>query len=251
MSLFVTYRVMEEIRLNKYLSECGICSRREADRAIEEGKVKVNGVVATTGMKVTANDKVEYGKKLLSGQIQSRETPILLAYNKPRGIVCTAEKREKNNIIDHIKYPVRVYNIGRLDKDSRGLILLTNQGDLVNKMMKGSNYHEKEYIVRVDREVTADFIKKMSAGMYLKDIDETARPCKVIKQSKFTFSIILTQGLNRQIRRMCATLGYKVTDLRRVRVMNIELGDLKEDELREVTKEEFDGLIKMLEGSKN
>lgn len=241
----------EEIRLNKYLADAGICSRREADRIIEQGKVKVNGVVATMGMKVSSADVIEYGKKVISGTTQASERPVLLAYNKPRGIVCTAEKKEKNNIIDHIKYPIRIYNVGRLDKDSRGLILLTNQGDLVNKIMKGSNYHEKEYVVRVDKEITADFIKKMSAGMYLKDIDATARPCVVKKLSKFTFSIILTQGLNRQIRRMCESLGFKVTDLRRIRVMNIELGDLKEDCLREVTAEEQDKLLKMLEGSKN
>lgn len=241
----------EEIRLNKYLAEAGICSRREADRLIEAGKIKVNGVVASMGVRVSTDDVIEYGKKIISGATQASTTPILLAYNKPRGIVCTAEKREKNNIIDHIKYPVRVYNIGRLDKDSRGLILLTNQGDLVNKIMKGSNYHEKEYVVRTDKEITADFVKNMSAGMYLKDLNETARPCVVKKLSKYTFSIILTQGLNRQIRRMCETLGYRVTDLRRIRVMNIELGDLKEDELREVTAEEQAKLLTLLEGSKN
>lgn len=240
---------MEELyRLNKYLSDAGVCSRRAADAAIEAGKVTVNGEPAVMGMKVTVSDEVRY-----KGQIVSNvgKKNILLAYNKPAGIVCTAEKREKNNIIEHINYPERIYPIGRLDKDSTGLILLTNQGDLVNKIMKAVNAHEKEYIVTVDKDITADFIKDMSSGVYLEELEVTTRKCKVTKTGPREFRIVLTQGLNRQIRRMCQTFGYRVRTLKRVRIMNIELGNLKEDTYRDVNSKEIKELMKMLEGSKN
>lgn len=240
---------MEELyRLNKYLSDAGVCSRRAADAAIEAGEVTVNGEPAVMGMKVTVSDEVRY-----KGQIVSNigKKNILLAYNKPAGIVCTAEKREKNNIIEHINYPERIYPIGRLDKDSTGLILLTNQGDLVNKIMKAVNAHEKEYIVTVDKDITADFIKNMSNGVYLEELDVTTRKCRVTKTGPREFRIVLTQGLNRQIRRMCQTFGYRVRTLKRVRIMNIELGNLKEDTYRDVNSKEIKELMKMLEGSKN
>ena len=238
----------ESIRLNKFLSDAGVCSRRAADRAIEAGQVLVNGEPAVMGQKVSASDLVEFEGKIVSN---ADKKSVLVAYNKPAGIVCTAEKREKNNIIDHINYPERIYPIGRLDKDSTGLILLTNQGDLVNRIMRAVNAHEKEYIVSVDKEITGDFIKKMSAGVYLDELEVTTRKCKVKKLSKNSFNIVLTQGLNRQIRRMCQMLGYKVQTLKRVRIMNIELGELKEDTYRDVTEDEYNKLLKMLEGSKN
>ena len=240
---------MEELyRLNKYLSDAGVCSRRAADAAIEAGEVTVNGEVAVMGMKVSVDDEVRFKGQLVSN---AGKKNILIAYNKPTGIVCTAEKREKNNIIEHINYPERIYPIGRLDKDSTGLILLTNQGDLVNKIMRAVNAHEKEYIVTVDKDITADFIKKMSAGVYLDELEVTTRKCKVTKTGPKEFKIILTQGLNRQIRRMCQACGYRVRTLKRVRIMNIELGNLPVDQYRDVTPKELKELNRMLEGSKN
>lgn len=238
----------ESIRLNKYLSDAGVCSRRAADKAIEEGNVLINGSPAVMGQKVGPEDTVEYCGKVVTN---ADKRNVLIAYNKPVGIVCTAEKREKNNIVDHINYPQRIYPIGRLDKDSNGLILLTNQGDLVNKIMRGVNAHEKEYIVTVDKDIDADFIKHMSEGVYLDELEVTTRKCKVKKLGPRKFNIILTQGLNRQIRRMCQMLGYKVVTLKRVRIMNIELGDLKEDTYRDVTAEELATLTKSIEGSRN
>jgi len=238
----------ENIRLNKFLSDAGVCSRRAADKAIEEGRVLVNGEIPLMGQRISSSDEVLFEGKPVSN---ANKKPVLIAYNKPVGIVCTAEKKEKNNIVDHIGYPERIYPIGRLDKDSNGLILLTNQGDLVNKIMRAVNAHEKEYIVSVDKEIDKDFIKKMSDGVYLDELEVTTRKCKVKKLSKYEFNIILTQGLNRQIRRMCQMLGYKVKTLKRVRIMNIELGDLKVDTYRDVTPSEIATLNKMLEGSKN
>ncbi|SEA60021.1 23S rRNA pseudouridine2604 synthase [Pseudobutyrivibrio sp. ACV-2] len=238
----------ELYRLNKYLSDAGVCSRRAADAAIEAGHVIVNGEVAVMGMKVTSDDMVLFNGKPVSNKSKKE---VLIAYNKPAGIVCTAEKREKNNIIDHLNYPERIYPIGRLDKDSTGLILLTNQGDLVNKIMRAVNAHEKEYVVTVDKEITADFIKKMANGVYLDELEVTTRKCHIKKLGPNKFNIILTQGLNRQIRRMCQALGYHVRTLKRVRIMNINLGDLKEDTYRDITPSELKKLKKMLEGSKN
>ncbi len=228
----------EPVRINKYLSEAGICSRREADRQIEKGNVTINGRTAVMGDKVSPGDQVMYGTRKVSAE----EEPVLLAVNKPGGIVCTSEKREKDNIVDYVGYPTRIYPIGRLDKNSHGLILMTNQGELADAIMRGRNFHEKEYIVKVNREVTDDFIRKMSQGVFLKELDTTTRPCQVEKVGKRTFRIILTQGLNRQIRRMCEKFQYRVVDLKRVRIMNIRLGDLKEGAYRAVTGEEWEKL---------
>ena len=235
----------EPVRLNKYLSEAGVCSRREADRLIESGRVTVDGQRAQTGMRITPGQVVKVGRKVVSKQ----DEMIVLAVNKPRGIVCTEERRERNSIVRFLDYPVRVTYIGRLDKDSRGLLLMTNNGDIINKMMRAANYHEKEYKVTVDQEITPEFIEKMSSGVPI--LDTVTRPCRVEKIGKYTFSIILTQGLNRQIRRMCEALGYQVRDLVRVRVMNIRLGSLKEGQYRKVTDEELEELYEMLEDSSN
>jgi len=233
----------EPVRLNKYLSEAGVCSRREADRLIESGKVTVDGVRAQTGMRVTPGQTVKVGRKVVSKQ----DEMIVLAVNKPRGIVCTEERRERNSIVRFLNYPVRVTYVGRLDKDSRGLLLMTNNGDIINKMMRAANYHEKEYKVTVDQEITPEFIRQMSSGVPI--LDTVTRPCRVEKIGKYTFSIILTQGLNRQIRRMCEALGYQVKDLVRVRVMNIRLGSLKEGAYRKVTDEELEELYGLLADS--
>ena len=233
----------EPVRLNKYLSEAGVCSRREADRLIESGKVTVDGVRAQTGMRVTPGQTVKVGRKVVSKQ----DEMIVLAVNKPRGIVCTEERRERNSIVRFLNYPVRVTYVGRLDKDSRGLLLMTNNGDIINKMMRAANYHEKEYKVTVDQEITQEFIRQMSSGVPI--LDTVTRPCRVEKIGKYTFSIILTQGLNRQIRRMCEALGYQVKDLVRVRVMNIRLGSLREGEYRKVTDEELEELYGLLADS--
>lgn len=236
-----------EIRLNKFLSEAGICSRREADRLIESGQVTVDGKRAETGMKVTEANVVHVGKKEVKPK--GKDEMVLLAVNKPVGIVCTEEKREKNNIIDFLKYPTRITYIGRLDKDSEGLILMTNNGDIINKMMRAGNEHEKEYKVTVDKPITDEFIEKMASGVPI--LDTITRKCKVEKIGKYTFRIILTQGLNRQIRRMCEYLGYKVTRLQRLRVMNIELGNLKPGTYRHVSEEEIKELYELIKDSSN
>lgn len=230
----------ESVRLNKYLSEAGVCSRREADRLIESGKVTVDGVTAQMGMRVTAGQIVKVGKKTVSKQ----DEMIVLAVNKPKGIVCTEDQRERDSIVRFLNYPVRVTYAGRLDKDSRGLLLMTNNGDIINHMMRAANRHEKEYKVTVDKEITEQFIKKMSEGVPI--LDTVTRPCTVKKIGKYTFSIILTQGLNRQIRRMCAAFGYEVKDLVRIRIMNIRLGSLKEGAYRKLTDEELEELYEML-----
>lgn len=236
-----------EIRLNKFLSEAGVCSRREADRLIESGQVTVDGKRAETGMKVTEENVVRVGKKEV--RPKGKDEMVLLAVNKPVGIVCTEEKREKNNIIDFLKYPTRITYIGRLDKDSEGLILMTNNGDIINKMMRAGNEHEKEYKVTVDKPITDEFIEKMGSGVPI--LDTVTRKCKVEKIGKYTFRIILTQGLNRQIRRMCEYLGYKVTRLQRLRVMNIKLGDLKPGAYRHVSEEEIKELYELIKYSSN
>ena len=230
----------ESVRLNKYLSEAGVCSRREADRLIESGKVTVDGVTAQMGMRVTAGQIVKVGKKTVSKQ----DEMIVLAVNKPKGIVCTEDQRERDSIVRFLNYPVRVTYAGRLDKDSRGLLLMTNNGDIINQMMRAANRHEKEYKVTVDKVITEQFIKKMSEGVPI--LDTVTRPCTVKKIGKYTFSIILTQGLNRQIRRMCAAFGYEVKDLVRIRIMNIRLGSLKEGAYRKLTDEELEELYEML-----
>lgn len=233
----------EPVRLNKYLSEAGVCSRREADRLIASGLVTVDGRPGETGMKVWPGQRVCIGKKVVSRQ----EEMVLLAVNKPVGIVCTEERRERNSIIRYLDYPVRITYIGRLDKDSRGLLLMTNNGDIINQIMRSANRHEKEYKVTVDREVTRDFLDRMAAGVPI--LDTVTRPCQVQKIGKYTFSIILTQGMNRQIRRMCEALGYQVKDLVRTRILNIRLGNLKEGEHRQVTDEELNELYEQIRGS--
>ncbi len=233
----------EPVRLNKYLSEAGVCSRREADRLIASGRVTVDGRPGETGMKVCPGQKVCIGKKVISRQ----EEMVVLAVNKPVGIVCTEERRECGSIIRYLDYPVRVTYIGRLDKDSRGLLLMTNNGDIINQIMRSANRHEKEYKVTVDREVTRDFLDRMAAGVPI--LDTVTRPCQVQKIGKYTFSIILTQGMNRQIRRMCEALGYQVKDLVRTRILNIRLGNLKEGEYRQVTDEELNELYEQIRGS--
>ena len=230
----------EQVRLNKYLSEAGVCSRREADRLIENGKVTVDGQTAQTGMKITPGQVVRVGKKIVSRQ----DDMVVLAVNKPRGIVCTEEKKERNSIVRFLDYPIRVTYAGRLDKDSRGLLLMTNNGDIIDRMMRGANRHEKEYKVTVDKEITGDFLKKMSEGVPI--LDTVTRPCRISRIGKYTFSIVLTQGLNRQIRRMCEALGYEVKDLVRVRVMNIRLGSLKEGQYRKLSDEELEELYDLL-----
>ena len=233
----------EPVRLNKYLSEAGVCSRREADRLIADGRVTVDGRIAQTGMRISPGQEVRVGRKVVS----KRDAMVVLAVNKPKGIVCTEEKRERNSIVRFLNYPIRVTYIGRLDKDSRGLLLMTNNGDIINRMMRSANCHEKEYKVTVDKEITEEFIEKMSGGVPI--LDTVTRPCRVTKIGKYTFSIILTQGLNRQIRRMCAALGYEVRDLLRVRVMNIRLGSLKEGEYRKLTDEELEELYSLIQDS--
>ena len=236
-----------EIRLNKYLSDAGVCSRREADKLIESGKVFVDGKRAEMGMKVSEGQKVCVGKKEI--QPKNKDEMVLLAVNKPVGIVCTEEKREKNNIINFLKYPTRVTYIGRLDKDSEGLLLMTNNGDIINKMMRSGNQHEKEYKVTVNKPITPEFIERMANGVPI--LDTVTRKCKVEQIGKYKFRIILTQGLNRQIRRMSEYLGYKVTKLERVRVMNIELGNLRPGEYRKVSEAEIAELFELIKDSSN
>ncbi|MDF2844259.1 MAG: rluF [Herbinix sp.] len=226
----------EEIRINKFLSEAGVCSRREADRYLTEGKIKIDGIVAQMGSKVTKNSMVTFCDK----PVKREEKLVLIAFNKPEGIVCTTDPKEPNNIVDFIKYGMRIYPIGRLDKDSEGLILLTNDGNIVNKILRAENNHEKEYIVRVNKEITADFIKRMSQGVPI--LDKVTNPCKVTQIDRFTFNIVLTQGLNRQIRRMCEHLEYRVVALQRIRIMNIQLGRLKPGDYRNVTEKEIEEL---------
>ena len=227
---------MEQIRLNKYLAQCGVCSRREADKLIEQGRVLVNGNVAQTGQQVSAADEIKVNSKLLQGRAEKK----VLAFYKPIGVTCTEKDPHAEKIItDMIHYPIRVTYAGRLDKDSEGLLLLTNDGDLIDAMMRGANRHEKEYIVKVDKEITPDFLSKMAKGIYLKDLDVTTRECEIEKIGKFTFRIILTQGVNRQIRRMCQNCGFQVKNLKRIRVMNVLLGNLKPGEYREVTENEL------------
>ena len=232
----------ESFRINRFLSAAGVCSRREADRLIESGRVFVNGQVAEKGMQILPTDEVVFDKKVL----KKKEERTLLLFNKPAGIVCTEEKREKNNIIDYINYPARIFTIGRLDKESRGLILLTDDGSIVNDIMKGSRRHEKEYHVRVDKPLTHGFIKKMEDGVYLPELSVRTRKCRVRRTGEMSFDITLTQGLNRQIRRMCEALSYRVTDLMRFRIMNLFVDDIREGSFRRITEEEERELFKEL-----
>lgn len=231
-------------RLNKYLSEVGYCSRRAADKLIDAGRVTINGKIPEMGTKVSPEDVIEVDGKLISKREQDH---VYLAFNKPIGIVCTTDTRvEKDNIIDYINYPKRIFPIGRLDKPSEGLILLTDDGDIVNKILRASNNHEKEYLVTVDTPISQTFIERMANGIPI--LDTVTRKCEVKKLSTYEFKIILTQGLNRQIRRMCEYLNYNVTHLKRVRIMNIKL-DVPVGEYRELTKEEFKTLSELIKDS--
>lgn len=235
---------MEETRLNKYIAECGVCSRREADKLIEAGKVKVNGKVAGMGVKVKDGDEVICQGKVLSGKNEK----VVLAYYKPLGITCTEKDRfAEKTLKDAFDYPVRVTYAGRLDKETEGLLLMTNDGELINKLMRGTNEHEKEYYVKVTTELKNDFKDKMEAGVFLSELNRKTKPCKVEILGPYTFKIIITQGLNRQIRRMCSELGYKVNALQRKRVANIELGKLRPGTFRKLTKEEMDELYSIVE----
>ncbi len=221
------------ISLNKYISQTGICSRREADKWIEANRVRINGKIAQKGNRVEANDTVTIDKKPL----KTRPTAVYIALNKPPGITCTTDLKDKTNIIDFVKHPQRIFPIGRLDKPSTGLIFLTNDGDIVNQILRVENKHEKEYVVTVDRPITSVFIKKMGKGIPI--LGTVTKKCFVQQKGKFTFKIILTQGLNRQIRRMCEHLDYKVVTLKRVRIMNVHLGSLKEGKWRNLTAKEL------------
>jgi 23S rRNA pseudouridine2604 synthase len=236
----------EATRLNKYLSEVGYCSRRQADKLIEAGRVKVNGGVPEMGVKVTAEDDISVDGK----RIENRKKDfVYLAFNKPVGIVCTTDTRvEKDNIIDYINYHKRIFPIGRLDKPSEGLILLTDDGDIVNKILRASNNHEKEYVVTVDKPISQTFIERMSGGIYLEDLGQRTKKCDVTKIDTYTFKIILTQGLNRQIRRMCEYLNYEVQTLKRVRIMNITL-DVPLGQYRELNKNELNTLNDLIKDS--
>lgn len=230
---------VEAIRLNKFLADAGVCSRREADRYIEDGRVTVNGAVASCGLKVTDTDIVAVDGK----PVKTRERTIVLAYYKPEGVTCTEkDTHARITVADAVKYPVRVTYAGRLDRDSEGLLLMTNDGDLIQKMMKGSERHEKEYLVTIDREVTDAFLEKMRAGVYLKELDRTTRPCQAEKVGKYKFRIILTEGLNRQIRRMCKALGAEVKALLRERVLTVTLDGLHKGEYRELSAAEIASL---------
>ena len=233
----------EKVRINKFISDSGFCSRREADRIIDENRVTVDGVTAFHGMTVPHDADVRIDGKRLN----TVNSMILIAVNKPAGIVCTSESTEKDNIVDFIGHPQRIYPIGRLDKDSEGLILMTNNGDLVNRMMRSRYGHEKEYIVTVNKPITKTFLERMGAGIPLSE--RMTKKCLIERIGNKKFRIILTEGMNRQIRRMCEHLNYNVISLKRVRVLNIELGGLKEGEYRDVTEEEIDGLTEMIKDS--
>ena len=231
-------------RINKYLSALGVCSRREADRLVEAQRIYVNGKLATLGTKVSDQDEIKIdGKPILK---KERED-IVIAFNKPVGLLCTTARDQGDNIVDFINYKTRIYPVGRLDKESCGLILLTNNGEMMDKLLRSSNHHEKEYIVSIDGKVDDAFLKKMRQGIYLEELDRTTNKCKVEKVNDNTFTIILTQGLNRQIRRMCKACNRRVTSLKRIRILNINLGDLKTGEYREITGKEKETLYRILE----
>ncbi|MGE7947753.1 23S rRNA pseudouridine(2604) synthase RluF [Lysinibacillus sp. NPDC093688] len=228
------------MRINKYLSETGIVSRRGADKWIEEGKVTINDELATVGSQVEAGDMVCVDGK----EVKKEEQLVYIALNKPVGITSTTERHIKGNVVDFVNHPLRIFHIGRLDKESEGLLLLTNDGDIVNKILRAENHHEKEYIVQVDQPITEQFIKKMGAGVDI--LDTTTLPCYVEKISDKVFKIVLEQGLNRQIRRMCSALGYSVKRLQRIRIMNIKLGNLKVGQWRDLTDKERTELFRLL-----
>lgn len=236
------------MRLNKFLASIGVCSRREADRAIEANRVMINGETAELGAMVGEEDLVSLdGRYIATGKDVEKVKPIIIAFNKPEGIVCTTSDNDgATNVVDYIGMKERIYPVGRLDKDSSGLLLLTNQGSLTNSLLRAANYHEKEYIVKVNKDIDDEFINKMSNGIYLYELKTKTRKCMVRKLNKNTFSIVLTQGLNRQIRRMCAACGRKVQKLNRVRIVNIRLDGLAVGDYRNLSDEEIKKLYKEL-----
>jgi 23S rRNA pseudouridine2604 synthase len=236
-------KISQQTRLNKFISATGFCSRREADKLIEEGRVTLNGQKPEVGTKVTQGDEV-----LIDGKpLGNKKVPIYIAFNKPVGITCTTERQIKGNIIDYIKHPERIFPVGRLDKPSEGLIFLTSDGDIVNKILRAGNNHEKEYLVTVDKPISRDFIKKLSSGVPI--LNTVTKPCKVSQENKQRFRIILTQGLNRQIRRMCEVLGYHVLKLKRVRIMNINLAGLNSGQWRYLSSSEIDEINSLVADS--
>ncbi|MBK5721304.1 23S rRNA pseudouridine(2604) synthase RluF [Dysgonomonas sp. Marseille-P4677] len=232
-----------EYRLNKYISNSGYCSRREADRFIEEGRVTINGKRATVGMRVLPKQKVRVNGELIVNDIE----PIYIAFNKPVGVVSTTDPLEKDNIVNYIRHEQRIFPIGRLDKDSQGLILLTNDGDIVNKILRAGNNHKKEYLVKVNKPITKDFLTRMAQGVPI--LDRVTRRCEIVEINPFMFQISLIQGLNRQIRRMCEYFDYEVVKLERIQIMNIKLGNLGQGNWRDLTPSELEGLFDMLENS--
>lgn len=232
-----------EYRLNKYISSSGFCSRREADRFIEEGRVTINGKRAQVGMRVLPGQKVRVNGELIINKIE----PVYIAFNKPVGVVSTTDPQEKDNIVNFIRHEQRIFPIGRLDKDSQGLILLTNDGDIVNKILRAGNNHKKDYLVKVDRPITSDFLTRMAQGVPI--LDRVTRRCEIVEINPYMFRISLIQGLNRQIRRMCEYFGYEVVKLERIQIMNIKLGDLGQGNWRDLTHAELEGLFDMLENS--
>ncbi|HYE81154.1 MAG TPA: 23S rRNA pseudouridine(2604) synthase RluF [Clostridia bacterium] len=233
----------DSIRINKYISEKGLCSRREADELIRQGQVTINGKKAEMGSKVYPGDIV----KLEGKALKPKEPPVYLAFNKPAGIVCTTDQRERDNIIDFIGFPKRIFPVGRLDKESEGLIFLTSDGDIVNKILRAGNNHEKEYIVTVDKPITEGFIESMAKGVRI--LGTVTKKCKVLQISRFVFRIILTEGMNRQIRRMCEVFGYEVVKLKRVRIMNVALGSLPAGKWRHLTSQELKTINRLVAAS--
>ena len=237
----------DSIRLNKAISDSGYCSRRQADVLIENGRVTINGEAKTLGDRAMPGDEIRIDGKL----VVSNDNLVYIALNKPTGITCTTDRRVDGNVVDFIGHRERIFHVGRLDKPSEGLLLMTNDGDIVNKILRAGNKHEKEYIVKVDRPVTDEFIKKMSSGVPLHELETTTKKCSVERLSRFVFRIILVQGLNRQIRRMCEYLEYDVVSLKRERIMNISLGNLKLGKWRDLTTEEINGLQEAVTDSEN
>ncbi|KAA3624872.1 MAG: 23S rRNA pseudouridine(2604) synthase RluF [Flavobacterium sp.] len=235
----------DSIRINKAISDSGYCSRRQADVLIEKGHVTINGEVATLGDRAMPEDVI----KVNGEPITENENLVYIALNKPVGITCTTDRRIPGNVVDFIGHEERIFHVGRLDKPSEGLLLMTNDGDIVNKILRAGNRHEKEYIVKVDRPITPDFLKRMRNGVPI--LDTVTKKCEVEQLSRYVFRIILVQGLNRQIRRMCEYLGYEVQELKRIRIMNIELGNLKSGDWRDLTSEELKGLKAAVSESKN
>ncbi|PKA83744.1 ribosomal large subunit pseudouridine synthase F [Ulvibacter sp. MAR_2010_11] len=237
----------DSIRINKAISDSGYCSRRQADTLIEQGRVTLNGEKITLGDRAMPNDEIRVDGKLIT----ENEELVYIALNKPVGITCTTDRRIEGNVVDFINHKERIFHVGRLDKPSEGLLLMTNDGDIVNKILRAGNEHEKEYIVKVDRPITEDFIKKMKHGVPLHELETTTKKCEVERISRFVFRIVLIQGLNRQIRRMCEYLGYVVVELKRIRIMNIELGNLPIGEWRDLTEKELEDLKDSVSVSEN